>query len=62
MSSKKNYSRSGADHQDAQCDGESMERLDIGNHSEDGIPNQAPRTRCDTRIIDGEIDPCLSGH
>ena len=54
--------RDGADHQDAQRDSECVEGLYVRDDREDGVPDQSPRTRCDTRIVDGEIESRLSGH
>jgi len=62
MSFKSNYRGDEADHQDTQCDNESVKWLHIRDNREDGIPHQTPRTRCDPRFIDGEIESRLSGH
>ena len=54
--------RDKADHQDTERDGESVEGLYVRDNREDGVPDQAPRTRCDARFVDGEIESSLSGH
>jgi len=52
----------GADHQDTQRDSKSVEGLYVRNNREDGVPNQAPRTRCDAGFVDEEIESSFSGH
>ena len=54
--------RNWTDHQDAQCNSEGVEGLYVRDYREDGVPDQAPRTRRDARFVYGEIEPCLSGH
>ena len=54
--------RNKADHQDAQGNGKGVEGLYIRDNREDGVPNQAPRTRRNSRFVYGEIESRLSGH
>ena len=54
--------RDRADHQDAERDDESVQGLYVRDNCEDGVPDQAPRTRRDARFVDGKIESSLSGH
>jgi len=54
--------RNRADRHDAQGNSKGVEGLYVRNDRKDGVPDQAPRARRDTRFVYGEIEPCLSGH